>query len=327
METPKRHFKFFKFYESWLAALELLPIDDRWMILKAIGRYVYDGSAELIEQLPMTSKVAYTLMVEQADYDKDIYYSIVEKRSKAGRKHKGNQYSKDNSSELEQNGTNGTSVPTLEQMEQMEQMEQDGTINDNYNSNSNDNENKNEKVLSSSISSSFTSQKDKDEIIRKTGDFFFQEGCVSPYSEALNAFKYNEEHGWMPSGKSAETGHRSPIISNHRRIEYLQHWKLRKEITRLCKNDCKAFYKVMQAIEGTVQLDVAMLISGFRGMSGQNSPTITIIHYPTPGYKHFAELIRTDSEFMSKVITTLRGAGAAYAECSELEFKEQLFNL
>lgn len=129
--------KSFVYYTDWAEQLLELPKELRLKIDDAIKRYVLYGEE------PTDKEVLYSmfgLMRLQIDRDVEKWEDIREKRSEAGKRHKGNQHTK------------------TEQMEQMEQMFQNGTngtvnVNANVNVNglSNDNIKENSKRTTSKV--------------------------------------------------------------------------------------------------------------------------------------------------------------------------------
>lgn len=114
-------------YADCIAILEELTYEQAGRLFKAILSYVNDEPVTEIQDDPAV-KMAYKVLKNQIDRDAVKYEVICKKRSEAGKRHRGNQYTR--------NGTNGTSVP------KMEQTEQNGT-NGTDNVNENDNESTN----------------------------------------------------------------------------------------------------------------------------------------------------------------------------------------
>jgi len=103
----------FIFHKDWYNAISQLDKELRLELYDAIMRKAFYSEPPLLS--PMGS-LAMSFIEPQIERDFDRWLDIREKRSNAGKSHKGNQYKK-----VEQVGhkqTNGTSVPTLEQMEQ-----------------------------------------------------------------------------------------------------------------------------------------------------------------------------------------------------------------
>lgn len=113
--------KSFVFYEDWFKMISKQNESVRVKIYDAICMYVFEGK----EPTDPLILMAFELIKEKIERDRDKFERIREKRREAGKRHKGNQY------------TSGK----MEQMEQMEQMFQNGT---NGTENENENENGNE---------------------------------------------------------------------------------------------------------------------------------------------------------------------------------------
>lgn len=113
----------FVLYTDLLEIVEVLSNEQAGLLFKTVLRYVNDLNPEI----PKEIQLAFIPIKQSLKRDLEKWEDIKIKRSEAGKKHKGNQYT------LEQDGTNGTSVPT---------MEQNGTNGtDNVNVNVNDNVN------------------------------------------------------------------------------------------------------------------------------------------------------------------------------------------
>ena len=103
----------FIFHKDWYNAISQLDKDLRLELYDAIMRKaLYNESPSLS---PM-GNLAMSFIEPQIERDFDKWLDIREKRSNAGKAHRGNQYSLMEQTEHKQ--TNGTSVPMLEQMEQ-----------------------------------------------------------------------------------------------------------------------------------------------------------------------------------------------------------------
>ena len=99
------------FYREWYDSLQELDTDERLAAYEAIFRYAFEG----IEPTDKLIRIATKLIIAEIDSEDERMEVIRQKRSEAGKKHKGNQYS------------NGTNVPTVEQMEQVFQNGTNGT--------------------------------------------------------------------------------------------------------------------------------------------------------------------------------------------------------
>lgn len=97
--------------------------------------YIYNYGAKGIEpELAGFAKTVWLKIQRRIDADREQYENTINARSAAGRKHKGNQYTKA-AEEMEQNGTNGT------QYQITEQDGTNGTVNEFESDNEFDNEN------------------------------------------------------------------------------------------------------------------------------------------------------------------------------------------
>lgn len=93
--------KSFVFHEEWKETLSGLPQQVRLEVYDAIIEYGISGT---LTELKAMAELAFNIIRNCIDNDRHRIENIRRKRSEAGRKHKGNQYSL-------KNGTNGTSVP------------------------------------------------------------------------------------------------------------------------------------------------------------------------------------------------------------------------
>lgn len=103
----------FIFHKDWYNAISQLDKDLRLELYDAIMRKALYNEPPSLS--PM-GNLAMSFIEPQIERDFDKWLDIREKRSNAGKAHKGNQYSAAEQTEHKQ--TNGTSVPTLEQTEQ-----------------------------------------------------------------------------------------------------------------------------------------------------------------------------------------------------------------
>lgn len=97
----------FKFHLEWQSIILDLPDESRLRCFDAVIRYAQDGT---IPELDSMGMAVFKLIKNDIDADTKRREEVSLARSKAGKKHKGNQYAK--------NGTNvpmnGTNVPTTE---------------------------------------------------------------------------------------------------------------------------------------------------------------------------------------------------------------------
>lgn len=100
----------FIFHKDWYNAISQLDKDLRLELYDAIMRKALYNEPPLLS--PM-GNLAMSFIEPQIERDFDKWLDIREKRSNAGKSHKGNQYSTLEQTEHKQ--TNGTNVPSLEQ--------------------------------------------------------------------------------------------------------------------------------------------------------------------------------------------------------------------
>lgn len=98
-------------YGRQRTAISRLSYEQKGKLFDALLSYASDGENFDFGDDIVTA-VAFDFFRAQIDTDADKYNEICKKRSDAGKKHRGNQYSKNGT-----NGTNGANVPKVEQME------------------------------------------------------------------------------------------------------------------------------------------------------------------------------------------------------------------
>ena len=104
----------FIFHKDWYNAISQLDNDLRLELYDAIMRKAFYSEPPNLSSM---GNLAMSFIEPQIERDFDRWLDIREKRSNAGKIHKGNQYNK--TEQTEHMKTNGTSVPTSEQMEQV----------------------------------------------------------------------------------------------------------------------------------------------------------------------------------------------------------------
>jgi hypothetical protein len=119
-------------YADYISIVEELTIEQSGRLFLAILSYINDEMADEMADDPAV-KMAFRIVRNQIDRDAEKYERICKKRSEAGKKHRGNQYTR--------------LLDKLEQMEQMEQKFQNGTNGTNGTDNDNDNDNDNDILL------------------------------------------------------------------------------------------------------------------------------------------------------------------------------------
>ena len=100
----------FVFHKDWFNALSTLGDDLRLEVYDAIMRKAFYNEPP---ELSTTGMLAMSFIEPQIERDYDKWLDIKEKRSNAGKAHKGNQYTM--VEQMEHKQANGTNVPTLEQ--------------------------------------------------------------------------------------------------------------------------------------------------------------------------------------------------------------------
>lgn len=120
----------FVFYKSWLEASKHMNDEEKLKFYEALASYGLEG--ELPENMPPTVAIAMSLITSSMDTNRERREKTINARKEAGKRHKGNQYTRkkdvleqteqtdENQTALEQNGTNA---------------EQNGTYNVNVNVN------------------------------------------------------------------------------------------------------------------------------------------------------------------------------------------------
>lgn len=95
----------FIMYNSFYEPIKTLKNEQLGKLLRAIFNYTISG--EITQDNDIL--IAFMFIKNQLDIDAEKWKDIKQKRSEAGKKHKGNQYTNRNKMEqMEQNGTNGT---------------------------------------------------------------------------------------------------------------------------------------------------------------------------------------------------------------------------
>lgn len=103
----------FVFYRDWLDAIEDLEDGDKLAIILGLAKYALDGEDP---QLPKHLQLAFKMVRPMIDRDIEKWEDMRTKRSEAGKKHKGNQYTRKKEQQeqmiqeenAERFGTNGT---------------------------------------------------------------------------------------------------------------------------------------------------------------------------------------------------------------------------
>ena len=148
-------------YADCIAILEELTYEQAGRLFKAILSYVNEEPVTETEGDPAVS-MAFKVLKNQIDRDAEKYEDICKKRSEAGKKHKGNQYSR-----------------LLEKLEQMEQKFQTGT-NGTDNDTENDSDNKSTNVDNNNLPLS----------LRSKGSLHSKAGATQPKSFREKVLRY-----------------------------------------------------------------------------------------------------------------------------------------
>ena len=82
----------FVFYRSWVDAIKDLPDNERLSFYEATIEYGCNGNKRT--DLSPLVNMAFKFVKASIDKDKERYDEICKKRSEAGKKHRGNQYTK-----------------------------------------------------------------------------------------------------------------------------------------------------------------------------------------------------------------------------------------
>ncbi len=103
--------KSFVFYLSWAECLAELRPTERAAVYDALIQYAQTG---IMPQLQGQCKMALKFILNDFERADEKYQRTIERRREAGKKHKGNQYTRKMEqngtkwNKMEQNGTNGT---------------------------------------------------------------------------------------------------------------------------------------------------------------------------------------------------------------------------
>lgn len=196
--------------------LNKLSDEQAGKIFKAIFEYATSGeiSNEIKDDLVMD--IVFTTLKQTMDRNQEKWQEIKKKRSEAGKKHKGNQYT--------QNGTQ------QDEMEQMEQMEQNGT-NGTNNVSVNVNDNVSVSVSGSVINNSVIPATARDEV----WTFYLNNINSTPVEYEIDTIKSYEDE--LPQDLIIYAMQKA-VLSRARKISYitkiLDEWK-NKGITTLAE--------------------------------------------------------------------------------------------
>ena len=179
----------FIFHKDWYFAIKKRSSELRVEIYDAIMEKVFEGTQKELSDI---ASVVMDLISPQIDRDTEKWLDTREKRSLAGKKHKGNQYSK--VEQTEQSGTNGTSVPT---MEQMEHNETNGTVSVSVSVSDNVSVDNNSVILEENKDTNVSIKKETKRFIKPTIQeiqaYVFEKGYTF---DAEAFFAHYESNGW-----------------------------------------------------------------------------------------------------------------------------------
>ena len=125
--------KSFVFYEDWFKMISKQDESVRVKIYDAICMYVFEGK----EPADPLILMAFELIKEKIERDRDKFERIREKRREAGKRHKGNQYTSrlEQVEQVFQNGINGTNGTNGTENENENENENGTLINECHNNN------------------------------------------------------------------------------------------------------------------------------------------------------------------------------------------------
>lgn len=236
----------FIFRQSWWDQIKLYPDCNREKIYDALCKYVFEGIEPEFDPMDAIS-VATRFIISDIKTDKDKYEEVCTKRSEAGRRHTGNQYTR----------------ARTEQTEQMEQMSQNGTNGTEYeydNDKEKGIENENEK------DKSFSFSQKKEKIIFNFSMTLLSEGRPNAYREACEAFEYNESTGWTTETTKPNGDIQKKKITNP--LSWLKGWKRSNE-QLFAPADGILFAEFMKKSCDTesIRPENECIINDFRGIS------------------------------------------------------------
>ncbi len=212
----------FIIYNSFYEPLKSLNDEQLGKLFRAIFNYTING--EITQDNDIL--IAFMFIKNQLDMDSEKYQDIKQKRSEAGKKHKGNQYTNKNKMEqMEQNGTNGSD---------------NDNVNDNVNVNDINIKNNINNNLSGKVREiiAYLNQPDTSEPIRSFKDTTektksminarLKEGFTIDDFKDVIFFKYNQ---WVKkpkefsNGVMSDTYYRPETLFSTRFESYLQEYK------------------------------------------------------------------------------------------------------
>ena len=266
------------FRRSWWQSMKNLPSDARLALYDTICKYAFDGVVPEFDPMSAVS-VSFSFIKQDIDSAKEKYQSICEKRSEAGKKHSGNQYT---------NGTNGTSVP------KMEQNGTNGTDNDN---DVKDKKRKNEK------DKSFSFSQKKEKIIFDFSLVLLSEGRPNAYAEAREAYEYNDATGWTTETTKPNGDVTTKKITNP--ISWLKGWKRSNE-QMFAPSEGYLYSKIFEGYS-SIKRENECLIDAFRGIRQISDDGVELLFCNKKAIDIFQSIFENDKAFNTRVCATIRG--------------------
>jgi hypothetical protein len=263
------------FRKTWWQSIQIMPVAARAEIFESVCKYVFEGIEPQLD--PMSAVcMALSFIKRDIDEDKKRYADVCAKRAEAGRRHSGNQYTRQQPVQLEQTGTNGTNGS-----------------NNNCNSNCNGN-NKENKENEKDISFSFSQKKEK--IIFEFALLLLSEGRPNAYTEARDAYDYNDATEWTSETVLPNGNVQKKKISN--KLSWLRGWKRTNEQI-FAPADGVLFAECFDGIESLKQ-ENECIINQFRGIRGGDE-TITLCFVSQKAIRIFKSTFETNAAFNKKV--------------------------
>ena len=267
------------FRKTWWQSIQIMPVTARAEIFESVCKYVFEGIEPQLD--PMSAVcMALSFIKRDIDEDKERYADVCAKRAEAGRKHSGNQHTR--------------------KAAQLEQLEQIGTIgtngsNSNCNSNCNNKENKEEKEKEFSFSEK------KEKIIFDFALLLLSEGRPNAYTEARDAYDYNDATEWTSETVLPNGNVQKKKISN--KLSWLRGWKRTNEPI-FAPADGVLFAECFDGIE-SLKPENECIINQFRGIRGGDE-TITLCFVSQKAIRIFKSAFDTNAAFNQKVCTAIR---------------------
>lgn len=281
----------FIFREQWWRNIKMFPDRRREEIFDALCKYVFEGIAPEFDPMDAVSTAIHFIITDIND-DKSKYDEVCAKRSEAGKRHTGNQYTRANGT----NGTNGTSVPMLEQ---------NGTNGTNGTDSDYEYDCEYEGENEKQKDKSFSFSQKKEKIIFDFSLILLSEGRPNAYKEAMDAYDFNESTGWTTETTKPNGDVTKKKITNP--LAWLQGWKRSNEQI-FAPADGMLFAEVLRAIMENEEIKFtpcADIINYFRGFrhEGEN---VSILFTNVKTMKRFSETVNGDKRVQSILYPALQ---------------------